>query len=118
MNIPKGYKLVPVEPAEEMLSALIDTWFAACPIDDQDAMAQAYKSMLAAAPIPPQPIYDEAKERKLFENFAVNRKGGYANLPFFVFCKKDNGEYIDGTSELAWEGWKACAQSRAKSVEE
>lgn len=65
----------------------------------------------------PQPIYDEAKERKLFQSFAVNRRGGYGNLPFFVFARKENGEYMDGTSELAWEGWKACAQSRAKAGE-
>ncbi|BBI47363.1 hypothetical protein [Pseudomonas phage HU1] len=66
---------------------------------------------------PGQPIYDEAKERELFEAFAVNRRGGYGNLPFFVFARKDNGQYTDGTAELAWEGWKACAQSLAKAGE-
>lgn len=57
--------------------------------------------------------FDEGKERALFEGFAVNRRGGYGNLPFFVFARRDSGEYLDGTAELAWEGWKACAQQRA-----
>lgn len=107
MNIPKGYKLVPVEPTCEMLHAAVKV----------SGVLVIYEAMLAAAPTPPQPIYDEAKERELFESFAVDRRGGYGNLPFFVFARKENGQYNDGTAELAWEGWKACAQSRAKAGE-
>lgn len=112
MNIPEGFKLVPVEPTDEMLSAM---WSV---MHSHGASTKVcYESMLAAAPTPPQPIYDEVKERELFEQFAVNRRGGYGHLPFFIFARKENGQYNDGTAELAWEGWLACAQSRAKSGE-
>ncbi|QHJ83080.1 MAG: hypothetical protein [Caudoviricetes sp.] len=107
MSIPRGYKLVPVEPTAEMINTG----------QDQEFTVDVYAAMLDAAPTPPQPIYEEAKERELFEAFAVNRRGGYGNLPFFVFARKENGQYNDGTAELAWEGWLACVQSRAKSVE-
>ena len=117
MSIPKGYKLVPVEPTDDMVIAFAETWYSKRQAYDDPDMLDAYRDMLATAPTPPQPIYDEAKERELFESFSVNRRGGYGDLPFFVFARKDNGQYNDGTAELAWEGWKACAQSRAKSVE-
>lgn len=70
----------------------------------------------AAAPAPPQPIYDDAAEQEAFE--AVNPmpdqvtkfKGGYAPTGYSAwdaqdFCKK-------------WDGWKSCAQSRAKAGED
>lgn len=120
MSIPKGYKLVPVEPTAEMNKEGMRwlTGFQHMRANDKrNALSESFKAMLDAAPTPPQPIYDEAKERELFESFAVNRRGGYSDLPFFVFARKDNGQYNDGTAELAWEGWKACAKSRAKSVE-
>lgn len=121
MIIPEGYKLVPVDLLERLSSLWPDGaendgssrigWLPSVTKTVRDLKA------IAAAPAPPQPIYDEAKERELFEAFAVNRRGGYGNLPFFVFARKDNGQYTDGTAELAWEGWKACAQSRAKAGE-
>lgn len=69
----------------------------------------------SAAPAPPNHIYDESSEQEAFE--AVNPmpdqvmkfKGGYAPTGYSAwdaqdFCKK-------------WDGWKQCAQSRAKAVE-
>lgn len=65
--------------------------------------------MLAAAPTPPQPIYDEAKERELFEAFQVDEGG---NVDF------EDGYYDNVFVQSAWDGWKACAQSRAKAGED
>lgn len=113
MNIPKGYKLVPVEPNEEMLEVMhshvkiqVDTWERTADIiNDKEWWA----SVVEAAPAPPQPIYDEAKERYLFEDHqhsigASKRKGS-------------SGVYFEITAQAAWLGWKACAQSRAKAGE-
>ena len=52
MNIPKGWKLVPVEPTEEMLAA---TSWPKCAGSD-------YQRMLDAAPTPPVQQDDEALE--------------------------------------------------------
>lgn len=104
-NIPKGCKLVPFEPTEEMINAG----------QDQEFTADVYTAMLAAAPTPPQPIYDEQAEQDAFEAInpmpdqVIKFKGGYAPTGYSAwdakdFCKK-------------WDGWKQCAQSRAKSVE-
>jgi hypothetical protein len=47
---PAGWKLVPVEPTEEMVVAFAEAWFSkARPIDDCE-MNDAYAEMLAAAP--------------------------------------------------------------------
>lgn len=66
---------------------------------------------LKAAPTPPQPIYDEAKERDLFEDFILRRDGG-----FRVSELGGQRDYIP-VIKRDWGVWKACAQSRAKSVE-
>jgi len=55
---------------------------------------------------PPQPIYDEVKERALFEQ-------GYHHSAL----ARDGDEYIRMSVQLAWEGWEKCAQSRAKAGE-
>lgn len=109
MTIPKGYRLVPVEPTDEMLTALIDTWFSASQVYDKEAMSQAYKAMLAAAP---QPTFDEAAERELFEAWSAEHYylGGCAVLI-------EDGEYKDTDMQYSWESWLACAQSRAKAGE-
>lgn len=108
MNIPKGYKLVPVEPTDDMVIAFAETWYSKRQAYDDPDMDDAYRDMLAAAPTPPQPIYCEAKERELFESFQVDEGG---NIDF------ENGYYENGFVQSAWDGWKACAKSRAKSVE-
>lgn len=112
-DIPKGYKMVPLEPTDDMVIAFAEAWYSKRQAYDDPDMLDAYRDMLAAAPTPHQPIYDETAEQEAFE--AINPmpdqvtkfKGGYAPTGYNAwdaqdFCKK-------------WEGWKACAQSRAKS---
>lgn len=123
-SIPKGYKLVPVDPTIEMLSAglkalggCVGSCGEASPPEHSDIL-DAFSGMLDAAPAHPQPIYDEPKERELFE--AV-----FPPCDATVWCE----EYCEYYSDLytdeggqdyqrKWEGWLACAQSRAKSVED
>ena len=62
MNIQKGYKLVPVEPTEEMNEAGCQAYMAAdgsAWFMHRSSMGAAYRAMLAAAPTTSQPIYDE-----------------------------------------------------------
>lgn len=99
MQIPEGYKLVPVEPTGEMINAGFDGF----------GMAGAYAQMLAAAPTPPQPIYDEAKERELFEA-EQDEAGGNIDRDWL-------GDYENPYVQSCWDGWSACAQSRAKAGE-
>ena len=112
MIIPKGYKLVPVVPTAHMIAATV--------ADDQGAKGlrakiavDAYSAMLASAPTPPQPIYDEPKERELFEEFSRRIVAhDAANFPI-RWCDCVTDEEIEGHLNT----WLACAQSRAKSVE-
>ena len=97
MNIPNGFKLVPVEPTEEMLDVIRAGGYS----------WHLYSNLLAAAPTPTQPIYDEAKERELFE----------ATLGKLMLDRLNGGEYKNIFIEAQWLGWLACAQSRAKAVE-
>lgn len=112
MIIPNGYKLVPVNAHLEKSFDVIDgkhlptikITLPACNPDDtnawdrRDAIGLMVKTMLSAAPTPPQPIYDEAKERELFNSW-------YGELP------------TTKLKETMWMAWEACAQSRAKSGE-
>lgn len=69
---------------------------------------------------PPQPIYDEAKERELFEVFAKARamQSVTGRHPSLLYRHKDGDhEYRQSWVQVAWEGWLACAQSRAKAGE-
>lgn len=95
-NIPKGYKLVPVEPTCEMLHAAVKV----------SGVLVIYEAMLASAPTPPQPIYDEAKERELFEAWA-DEKGFCLDCEFF---KKGNN-YIDQATGWLYESWTARAKA-------
>lgn len=110
MNIPNGFKLVPAEPTEAMHDAARD-WSTQRygKAIGSHASRGCYSVMLAAAPTPPQPIYDEAKERELFEAFQVDEGG---NVDF------EDGYYDNVFVQSAWDGWKACAQSRAKAGED
>ena len=104
MNIPEGYKLVPVEPTEEMLEVLhgsvkiqVDIWERTADIiNDKEWWAAVVES----APTPPQPIYDEAKALSDFAEW-------WRSKPVL----KEN---IYTISRAAW---LACAQSLAKAVE-
>ena len=96
MSIPKGYKLVPVEPTPEMMRA---SW-------DCANTRTKWQAMVDTAPTPPEPIYDEAKERELFEASATSALG-----------RDSEGDYLATDTYLRWQGWKDCAQSRAKAGE-
>ena len=65
----------------------------------------AYMKWLSE-PTPPQPIFDEAKERELFGESATSALG-----------RDSDGYYIATDTYLRWQGWIACAQSRAKAGE-
>lgn len=126
MSIPEGFKLVPVEAhiekgfdvVEGRHVPTIKIMLSACHADDsktwdrRDAIGSMIADMLAAAPTPPQPIYDEAKERELFEEWA-DEKGFCLDCEFF---KKGNN-YTDQETGWLYESWLACAQSRAKYME-
>lgn len=107
MNIPKGFKLVPIEPTEEMVYAM------ATAIHLSKTSDQVYLELIAAAPAPPQHIYDEAKERELFEaEFPV---------PEGLVFDQDRNQYYGAPTywfqQAQWEAWQKCAHSIAKSVE-
>lgn len=106
MSIPEGFKLVPVEPTAAMEDAAAPECGGYCPRCDTDVQIKTgmqvdiYRTMVDAAPAPPQPIYDEAKERELAR-----------------FSYDADSEFTGGWFDYLY-GWLACAQSRAKSVEE
>jgi len=86
MHIPEGYKLVPVEPTNKMVSAGMCA----------STTRTKYQVMIFAAPPVELPAYDEAAE------LAACRAHWEKN-PNCLF------------SDM-WLGWKACAQSRDGSV--
>ena len=116
------FKLVPVEPTDDMVIAFAETWYSKRQAYDDPDMLDAYRDMLAAAPTLPQPIYDEAKERELFEVFVVDFHHG-AKLTGYVHDDPDypglNGQFLyeDWDVQSAWAVWQKCAQSRAKAGE-
>jgi hypothetical protein len=118
VNIPKGYKLVPVEPTVAMEDAAAPECGGYCPCCDDDMQIKTgmqvdiYRAMLAAAPTPPQPIHDEAKERGLFEVWYCSLDENCMPLH-----RPDGGRYKWDVPEHQWQCWLACAQSRAKDVE-
>lgn len=75
-------------------------------------------ALLAAAATPPQPIYDEAKERELFEVWALEEIGPYFNKHEDCLVRTDHGGYVYGQTVTSWQAWLACAQSRAKAGED
>lgn len=90
MNIPEGYKLVPVDPTGDQIQAALRN----------SGIVQAYCAMVDAAQTVELPAYDEAKEREL--------------------CRQDwlnTWTKTDSSFELYLEGWQACAKSRARSAE-
>lgn len=99
MNIPEGYKLVPVNPTEIMQ----DFGCSNMPVDWASPFeaAKVYSAMIGAAPNAEIPDYDEAKERELFEVWYKS----------YVSC----GWSVSKAG--TWESWQACAKSRARSAE-
>lgn len=109
MNIPKGFKLVPIEPTEDMLYTA--SWVHG-PGGDGEVKRRIgleYCTAIAASPIPPKPIYDEEKERRLFEDMK-DEDGGNID-------RDSMGDYENPYIQSAWEGWQSCAQSRVKAGE-
>lgn len=103
MNIPEGFALVPVEPTEEMLLAGYKT------VHPDQLLVCAYKAMITSSPEAPQPpAYNEAKDRELFEAFAMEH--------FLPITRGHSRDYLYNDTEYAWAAWKACAQSRDGSV--
>lgn len=79
--------------------------------------------MLAAAPAPPRPIYDEAKERELFEAHyrdLFETETGRSLSDDDIKSLRDGPLYGKSRTYLngQWVGWQACAQSRAKAGED
>lgn len=101
MSIPEGFKIVPAVATLEMKNA----GWRECGrqgIEPEDIEMQTiWTAMHLEAPTPPQPIYDEAKERELF-NAWYAKNVGVLGTPVWA-------EYIGV--------WLACAQSRAKAGE-
>lgn len=65
---------------------------------------------------PPQPIYDEAKERQLFEDSMIedSEEAGFGEPDLY---RDSGGCYRQPYHQAAWGGWIRCAQSRAKAGE-
>lgn len=107
MNIPEGYKLVPIYPTDEMASAVIDLGRI-----DPDDVDNIWSGMIENSPFVCEsnsPAYDEAKERELFTAFAMES--------FLSVHRGESRDYFYAETEAAWLGWKACAKSRARSAE-
>lgn len=111
MNIPKGYKLVPVEPTVAMEDAAALECGGYCPRCDTDMQIKTgmqvdiYRTMLDSAPTPPQPIYDESVIAWEVSGGGVRPKV-YENKPEWALA---DPAYT--VRELVY------AQPRAKSVE-
>lgn len=128
MQIPKGYKLVKVTSSGVQFG---NAWYSHESITGYSAdqlnqgtcrvTGGAYMKWLSEE-TPPQPIYDEWKERELFEaNYRVEFEENTGNELSSEDIKSmrdgpwygESRHYLNGQ----WAGWKACAQSRAKAVE-
>lgn len=92
-NIPKGLKLAPVDI--DALAQFIRK------VDGNNRMGAGTLAEHIAEwlDLDAQPIYDEAKERELFNAW-------YGELP------------TTKLKETMWMAWEACAQSRAKAGED
>lgn len=116
MNIPKGYKLVPVEPTAEMLIATeaIDAGtshrgageYELCNVGDY------WEAMLSAAPTPPQPIYDEAKELKSFKSFwASTMNTEEMDLHIHRYPMGKGWAFACHETNRGWMSWVARAKA-------
>lgn len=69
------------------------------------AVAWKLNQLESPATTPPQPIYDEAKERELFE----------ASRNAHTVRRNEHGDYVLPSAQDAWSGRSQCAQSRANT---
>lgn len=83
MNIPKGYKLVPVEPTKKMLKVGHDAYRNS----SFDEALVIYCTMLDAAPTPPKPICSAL-------NFVCTALPGPGSECVFVELESDSGESL------------------------
>ena len=114
MNIPEGYKLVPIYPTEDMVSAVIDLGRI-----DPDDVDSIWSGMIENSPFiceSNSSAYDEAKERELFEVYALEILGPYFMKPQDCLTRS-GGTYTYGQPATAWCAWQSCAKSRARSAE-
>lgn len=109
MNIPEGYVLVPVEPTDAMKDVALK-W---------GAKKTEWEEILAAAPSVELPVYDEAKERELFES-----RWGFTNDEQEIYFISELNCYgsarvndAANNKSSAWYWWQACAKSSARSAE-
>lgn len=125
MNIPEGFVLVPVETQIEKSFDVvggkhyptIKITLPACHPDDscawnrRDSIGSMVGGILSGAS-----AYDEAKERELFEAYALEILGPYFMSPKECLTRS-GGTYTYGQPATAWRAWQACAKSRARSAE-
>lgn len=105
MNIPEGYKLVPIYPTDDMVSAVIDLGRI-----DPDDVDSIWSGMIENSPFICESnsrAYDEAKERELFAKWKAYP------IPHLNSDGQFDKEYL----QREWASWKACAKSRARSAE-
>lgn len=121
MNIPNGFKLVPVEPTNEMVAAIQDR-ITVTSRGGKIGCKAALREAIEVSTAPPQPIYDEEKERELFEacyrkEFEENSGNELSDAD--IQSMRDGPWYGESRHYLngQWAGWKACAKSRDKSME-
>jgi hypothetical protein len=116
------FKLVPATLVARAIEALTRHLSQHAPMqvppseNDSDLVREDLRVILAA-PSPPQPIYDEAKERELFEDYHRNSCGLEGRDLESEFHRDSDGEYIYCMAQDGWKYWSACAQSSAKAGE-
>lgn len=65
----------------------------------------------------PAPVFDEAKERELFEEYHAIASALEGTDLESEFRRKEDGEYLYIMAAEGWKYWQACAKSRARSAE-
>ncbi len=119
MNIPKGLKLVPEVATLEMKNAGWRECDRQGIEPESIEMQTIWTAMHLEAPTPPQPIYDEAKERELFEAFwKSNMNVEVMDLHRNIYPMNSGWSYACHETNRSWMTWVACAQSRAKAGED
>ena len=119
MNVPAGWKLVPVEPTREMEIAGYNVPMSIAPED-------IYRAMLAAAPSAPapdlmgqgQPLPSlsggaSAGEREAFEAWWPTLNVNFVDEDL---ARDDEGEYVSPFTFCGWKAWQARAATRATTL--
>jgi len=110
------FKLVPVETLKFALGITRHGFK-----NRTDQEADKYATLktiteILESPTPTQPIYDEAKERQLFEDSMIeaSEEAGFGEPDLY---RDSAGCYRQEYHQAAWGGWLACAQFRVKAGE-